>query len=674
MEHSTKNNPLALVEIALNAYSSDSEMASLYPAVELFDRRHDFFIDPDQTALAVLMFFTNERKLLSPDQAGIRRPVSVSIIDATAKIVFATRTITAYIPKSEIAGTYRVDLPFAYGDIDPDHTYKVSVRDETSKVILGESIFHVFDENRCGKHPADWYVCEKGGIIDNQSADYLKAIESDHMVYHTVRFDLRTEFKEMPLIMPETEVRIYFPDGTIQSRFCHPVAADDESDRYHGDMPFLVTSYNRGICYAEIICMDFAVAGFVFSTEGLTVYGEWTGDDLKCLDEYSLMAATERFRSVLGEDGGDPADGGVCDDESDEEDSWNDDDEDNERAYASDDEFEKALQAFITSELCGDSEECDDEAPEENEDTESEEESVEENTEEETVEADDDWLAPLEQLTGLKAVKEKLTVYEKLVRFNKRRLDHNLPILSMPLHAMFLGSPGTGKTTVAKIIGSMLAKAGLLSSGHVVIKERATLLGPHYSDEQTKTLEAIEAAQGGILLIDEAYQLYHPEDPRDPGKFVIDTLLTALADESKRDWMLILAGYPAETRRMFEMNPGFKSRIPESNIYLFDDFTEEELMIIAERYLGRHQFTLSGDARDALLSRLKADYRQRDSNFGNARHVVNMIQTDILPAMATRVVASGLTEPASLSEIQVADIPLPVNPTESRRAHIGFRA
>lgn len=144
-----------------------------------------------------------------------------------------------------------------------------------------------------------------------------------------------------------------------------------------------------------------------------------------------------------------------------------------------------------------------------------------------------DFQQTLASLTGLKAVKNKLAIYEKLVGFNKLRADNGLAVPSLPLHAMFMGSPGTGKTTVAKMMGAMLHRAGVLSSGHVIVKERSTLMGPNYSNEETNTLQAIEDAQGGILFIDEAYQLYQPNDPRDPGKFVIETLLNALADESK---------------------------------------------------------------------------------------------------------------------------------------------
>lgn len=281
-------------------------------------------------------------------------------------------------------------------------------------------------------------------------------------------------------------------------------------------------------------------------------------------------------------------------------------------------------------------------------------------------------IASLNHLIGLKSVKEKLNVYERIVRFNKMREAKGLPVTSAPLHSMFLGSPGTGKTTVAKMIGIMLRRAGILSRGHVVVKDRATLLGQNYNSESEKTLEAIEEAQGGILLIDEAYQLYQQNDPRDPGKFVIETLLTHLSDESKRDWMLILAGYPDEMRRMFDMNPGFKSRIPDSNIYTFDDFSESELMEIAEKYLSRNNYRLSPAARKAFAKRLKTDYEHREKNFGNARHVINIIQTEILPAMAVRVTTKGIADKTSLTRIHSADIPGAIQRKETHHRRIGF--
>lgn len=294
--------------------------------------------------------------------------------------------------------------------------------------------------------------------------------------------------------------------------------------------------------------------------------------------------------------------------------------------------------------------------------------------EEEPIEADVPLLKSMDFLVGLDNVKNKLSEYEKVVRFNCLRHRLRLPSVPAPLHAMFLGSPGTGKTTVAKMMGVMLRRAGLLSRGHVVVRERSTLMGPNYSDEQTLTLKALEEAEGGILFIDEAYQLYQPADPRDPGHFVLDTLLSALADESRRDWMLIMAGYTKEMRRMFDMNPGLASRFPENNIYVFEDLNASQLMEVAERYLANNEYTLSPEARQALCRRISADYDARTDSFGNARYVRNLIQTEILPAMAMRVVNSGACDSRALTLVLPEDVPSPVATPHGACRPMGFVA
>lgn len=282
----------------------------------------------------------------------------------------------------------------------------------------------------------------------------------------------------------------------------------------------------------------------------------------------------------------------------------------------------------------------------------------------------------LERLTGLERVKSKVTSYRQLMEFNRRRSDAGLPSFKAPLHCMFLGSPGTGKTTVAKMLGKILNRCGVLSSGHVVVRERATLIGQYYSSEGENIRNALEEAQGGILFIDEAYQLHQPHDPKDPGRFVLESLMTALADESNRDWMLILAGYTEPMLEMFKINPGLRSRIPETNYYVFEDYSADQLMEIAERYLAEREFALDDDARTLLRTRLSADYVARDKSFGNARHVINLIETGIFPAMAARI--STLETPCAedLSTIRGCDIPLTTEKpilTIQPRTPMGFK-
>lgn len=281
----------------------------------------------------------------------------------------------------------------------------------------------------------------------------------------------------------------------------------------------------------------------------------------------------------------------------------------------------------------------------------------------------------LERLTGLENVKRKIFEYETLMTFDKRRQTYGLHALRQPLHSMFLGSPGTGKTTVAKLMGELLKDAGVLSRGHVVVRERATLMGKYYGSQEEKTLEAIQDARGGILFIDEAYQLYPPDDPRDPARIILETLLTAMADEEKRDWMLILAGYTEPMKEMFDKNPGFRSRIPETSIFTFEDYSVSDLMEIATRYFEDNSFLLSAEAHEKLHARLSHDWLNRDSTFGNARHVVNLIQTEIIPAMAMRLSGLAYATEQDLRMIEAADIPGIVEaPLKSARKRLGFCA
>lgn len=278
----------------------------------------------------------------------------------------------------------------------------------------------------------------------------------------------------------------------------------------------------------------------------------------------------------------------------------------------------------------------------------------------------------LDTLVGLDEVKAKVRSMYAVSRFFGMRERAGLRIKRPPLHAMFLGSPGTGKTTVAGIMGRLLKEAGVLSSGHVVVCGRGTFVSKYYGDEEKAVREALEKARGGILFIDEAYQLDRADDPKDPGHMVLEAMMTALADESDRDWMLILAGYTEPTLRLLESNPGLASRIPATNRIVFSDYAAEQLEQIADRYLAANDYALSEEARELLRRVLRHDWEHRDASFGNARHVMNLLETGVLPAMAERVVAMGRPTESDLRTITAADIPAPVVPVRRERPRLGF--
>lgn len=645
-----KNESPIIVEAMMFVAASENELSLNDKQLSQldFDARHDFVLDDDFGGIVAKLEFSNTR-CYSDRQRGVRRHVSVALVDATERVPVAEKSVKVAMSAKQPHRTGYVTFGMAEAEFRHGHTYRLMVRDDISGILLEESVIHIFSTDEL-EHPCLWYEVTGGGIRpDWEPFSIYRSVKVESGKELYVRFNLTHNFGvKLPAILPELEVRLYNPEGAVHPvRFIEPKFLDPQTGSLYVEMPFFSSSIYRGPYYAELLCMQYPIAGFVFSTRGPEVKGECYGANIVPFDDYSKEAAEERFRRFAESE------------------------EDAEKDLETED-FDEFLDRFIRSEQAALAKELADVETvcEQGEAEELKTEAPRADSKEHCSIVDS-----LSMLTGLSSVKNKLGKYEKLVAFNKMRAENGLPVGNMPLHAMFLGSPGTGKTTVAQRVGVMLRRAGVLSKGHVVIRERATLLGQNYSSESENTLKAIEEAQGGILLIDEAYQLFQPNDPRDPGKFVIESLLTALADESRRDWMLILAGYPDRMRRMFEMNPGLKSRIPDSNIYEFEDFTEPELMEIAERYFERNGYTLSPDARDALAQRLSADYRQRDASFGNARHVVNMILTDIVPAMAERVIESGVIDKTRLTEIQASDIPSPQSfrDTSSRR-RVGFRA
>lgn len=642
-------NSLSIPSIQLSTLTQDPTSFSKECSECEFDNRHDFIIDKSLRAIAAMFTVSN----CSYPYRGIRRSVNVSIIDLTDDTTVSSATLRINLKKDMISDGIRLDIPLTYSDANPGALYNMVVTDSKSGHVYAEQTFRLYDEKNLGAEADEWYHVGSAGVIAEGEHELRRSVAQRGYRLQKLVFNLFSYFKTLPEVMPEVEVRIYFPDGSIENRFIIPSCDDAELGRYMVMMPFQSNPTNRGICYAEIISMDFAIAGFVFSTKGPTVDGRWTGRELDAMPEYSLEAATDRLREALCRI---PTEEFLDNDNivSEQDENGIDDEDSDTSTSVSDNEFDDMLSHFIKMQL-DDTEQSDTSAP-----------CVEEET-------DHSIVTSLSSLTGLKSVKEKLSTYEKVVMFNKMRTDHGLPSVPSPLHAMFLGSPGTGKTTVAKKMGLMLKRAGLLTKGHVVVRERSTLLGRYYSDEATKTLEALEEAQGGILLIDEAYQLYQPDDPRDPGRFVIETLMTALADERKRDWMLILCGYREPMMRMFKMNPGLKSRIPDSNIYTFEDFSDNELLEIAEGYFDRNGYSLTPEARIALGKRLRDDFASKTTSFGNARHVINLIQTDIIPTMAVRVITSGISDEKMLSEIHASDIPVSVASIGNLRRHIGFR-
>lgn len=278
-------------------------------------------------------------------------------------------------------------------------------------------------------------------------------------------------------------------------------------------------------------------------------------------------------------------------------------------------------------------------------------------------------LEELNSMVGLNSLKKSIAGHLNYVMLLNARKKLGLKGSIPPLHMIFTGNPGTGKTTVADFIGEIFYSMGLLSKGHLIRTERSKLVGKWLGDSEKNTLAAIQSAKGGVLFIDEAYSLYTNEkdgDKRDFGNRVIETLLTTLSSDDS-DIVVIMAGYPKEMEQMLESNPGLKSRFPFT--FNFEDYSPNELMEIASLVIEKEGYTITEPAMKALQALVSREYRSKDSHFGNGRFVTRLISTKILPKMGERLASSGYfqsgeLDPQKLMMIEACDIPISVDEAE----------
>jgi SpoVK/Ycf46/Vps4 family AAA+-type ATPase len=226
-------------------------------------------------------------------------------------------------------------------------------------------------------------------------------------------------------------------------------------------------------------------------------------------------------------------------------------------------------------------------------------------------------LSHLDRLIGLENIKMKVREYIDYVSFLQIRAKTGIEEKEeISLHSVFTGNPGTGKTTVVKLLGKIFKSMGLLSKGHVHIVEANDLISGYIRQTGKDTKKAIEDARGGILFIDEAYMLYKEGASNDFGPEAVAALITEMSD-GKGDIAIMVAGYPKEMESFIESNPGLKSRF--KNYFHFEDYTPEELMDIAAFGAKKKGVTISKDASTELKKVLTEAYRKRDRTFGNAR-------------------------------------------------------
>jgi len=223
-------------------------------------------------------------------------------------------------------------------------------------------------------------------------------------------------------------------------------------------------------------------------------------------------------------------------------------------------------------------------------------------------------------LVGLAPVKQRIRDIAALLVIDKLRLNLGLSAQSPSLHMSFTGNPGTGKTTVAMRMAQILHRLGYVRKGHLVAVTRDDLVGQYIGHTAPKTREVLKKAMGGVLFIDEAYYLYRPENERDYGQEAIEILLQVMENQ-RDDLVVILAGYADRMDTFFRSNPGMSSRI--AHHLDFPDYTEGELLAIAERMLAQQNYRFGEGAREAFAQYLAR--RVAQPHFANARSVRNAL-------------------------------------------------
>src|SRR5262245_26437057 len=272
-------------------------------------------------------------------------------------------------------------------------------------------------------------------------------------------------------------------------------------------------------------------------------------------------------------------------------------------------------------------------------------------------EAEDETLEQLQEklrrLVGLEKVKQRVDTLVNTIRVRQLRQKHELPVPPISLHMVFTGNPGTGKTTVARLMARILKKLGVLPKGQMVEVDRSGLVAGYVGQTALKVDERVKAALGGVLFIDEAYALVVGRGEEDFGYEAVDVLVKAMED-NRDNLIVIVAGYPEKMREFIDSNPGLRSRF---SIYLeFEDYDADEMQQILERICDDQGYILSTAARVQTQRWFVQEAARRAASFANARDVRNLFEAGIANH-ANRLASVPEPTQRELMQLEVQDFP-----------------
>jgi AAA+ superfamily predicted ATPase len=263
----------------------------------------------------------------------------------------------------------------------------------------------------------------------------------------------------------------------------------------------------------------------------------------------------------------------------------------------------------------------------------------------------EDIILELEELVGLSDIKNEVKSLINFAKVNELRRSKGMPIISLSMHSVFFGPPGTGKTTIARLISKAFKCLGVLKGGHLVETDRSQLVAGYVGQTAIKTREVLESAIDGVLFIDEAYSLASDDDF---GKEAIDTLLKFMEDNRDR-LIVIVAGYENEMSDFINSNPGLKSRF--NKYFMFPNYSGSEILEILLKMIVNNGFVLSEDAKGKLTFIINDAIYQEGKQFGNARFARNLYER-IVQNQFLRVSQIENADEFHLSQINIVDLPV----------------